>query len=313
MPKKAIIFLNMGAPRNLDEVEVFLHHMFNDKNIITVKSNLLRAYIASSIIRNHKEDAKSNYAKLGGVSPLVRNTEKLLERARAAFPDYHIVNIMRYTPPFAFEEVKWLQLKGVEEITVIPLYPHYSTTTVKSSLEDLHEALAKANYAPVMKIYTRFYKNENYNRAVIEEIRKALGEDEAKSYDLIFSAHSLPQKIIDNGDTYQKEVIEHVNILHDMLDAEDLSFRNIHLAYQSKLGPQKWLEPSLQSKLEELRNKKVIILPISFTLDNSETDYELDMEYREIAGALGFEHYKVAKCPNDAPLFIEAIREMVEC
>ncbi len=313
MPKKAIIFLNMGAPRNLDEVELFLHHMFNDKNIITVKSNLLRAWIASSIIRNHKEDAKSNYARLGGASPLVENTRKLLEKAQKAFPDCYVINIMRYTPPFAFEEVKWLQLKGVEEITVIPLYPHYSTTTVKSSLEDLYEALSAANFAPTMKIYTRFYKNEHYNLAIIEEIKKALGDESAGTYDLIFSAHSLPQSIIDKGDPYQKEVIEHVNILHDMLDAQKLHFRNIHLAYQSKLGKQKWLEPSLRSKLEELRNKKVIVFPISFTLDNSETDYELDMEYREIAEELGFEVYKTAKCPNDSELLIEAINSMAEC
>jgi ferrochelatase len=311
--QKAILFLNMGAPRNLDEVEVFLHNMFNDKNIITVKSNLLRAYIASSIIRNHKEDAKANYARIGGVSPLVKNTQKLLEKAQEAFEEYYVVNIMRYTHPFAFEEVKWLQLKGVTEIVVIPLYPHYSTTTTKSSLEDLYEALSKANFAPHMKVITRFYENRKYNQAIIEEIKNTIADECAKEYDLIFSAHSLPQKIIDNGDPYQKEVISHVNILQDMLHEQKLYFKNIHLAYQSKLGPQKWLEPSLQSKLEELRNKKVIIYPISFTLDNSETDYELDIEYREIAEELGFEEYRVAKCPNDSPLFIEAIRSMVEC
>ncbi len=310
--QKAIVFLNMGAPRNLDEVEVFLHHMFNDKNIITVKSNLLRAYIASSIIRNHKEDAKANYAQLGGASPLVEHTEAFLKRVRHMFPDYYVLNIMRYTPPFAFEEVKWLQLKGVEEITVIPLYPQYSTTTTKSSLQDFYAALERANYAPNLRIYSRFYKNRTYNQAVIARILEALGEETPEDFDLIFSAHSLPQKIIDNGDSYQKEIIDNVNILQQMLHDQEINFKNIHLAYQSKLGPQKWLEPSLEDKLRELRNKKVIIYPIAFALDNSETEYELDIEYREVAESLGFESYRVARCLNDSPLFIEAIKELVK-
>ena len=302
----------MGAPRNLDEVELFLHHMFTDKNIITVKSNLLRSYIASSIIRNHKEDAKANYARLGGASPLVSHTEAFLQKVREAFPDDYVVNIMRYTPPFAFEELKWLQLKGVEELVVIPLYPQYSTTTTKSSLEDLHAALDRANFAPNMRIFTRFYKNSTYNEAIIERIREAVEDEEPHDFDLIFSAHSLPQKIIDSGDPYQREIIENVNILQQMLHEKGIRFKNVHLAYQSKLGPQKWLEPSLESKLEELRNKKVLLYPIAFTLDNSETEYELEMEYREVAEKLGFEAYRVAKCLNDSQLFVKAIKELVE-
>lgn len=309
--QKAILFLNMGAPRNLDEVEVFLSNMFNDRNIITVKSDMLRAYIASSIIRKRKEEAKSNYAQLGGASPLVAETEKLLERVRERFPDRYVLNIMRYTPPFAFEELKWLQLKGVEDITVIPLYPHYSTTTTKSSLQDMHAALEKANYAPNMRIYTRFYKESAYNEAIIERIMEALGSDEANDFDLIFSAHSLPQKIIDNGDPYQKEIIENVDILQKRLFDRGIHFKNIHLAYQSKVGPQKWLDPSLDDKLRELRNKRVILYPISFTLDNSETDFELDIEYREIAEELGYEEYRVAKCLNDSPRFVDAIEKLV--
>ena len=309
--QKAILFLNMGAPRNLDEVEVFLSNMFNDRNIITVKSDMLRAYIASSIIRKRKEEAKSNYAQIGGASPLVAQTEKLLERVRERFPDRYVLNIMRYTPPFAFEELKWLQLKGVEEITVIPLYPHYSTTTTKSSLQDMHVALEEAKYAPNMRIYTRFFKESTYNEAIIERIMEALGSDDANDFDLIFSAHSLPQKIIDNGDPYQKEIIENVDILQKMLYERGVHFKNIHLAYQSKVGPQKWLDPSLDDKLRELRNRRVILYPISFTLDNSETDFELDIEYREIAEELGYEEYRVAKCLNDSPRFVDAIEKLV--
>ncbi len=313
MQKSAIVFLNMGAPRNPQEVELFLHNMFNDKNIITVKSNLLRAWIASRIIKHHKEEAIANYAKLGGVSPLVKNTDKLLAKVRAKYPDRHVVHIMRYTPPFAFEELKWLQLKGVTMLYVIPLYPHYSTTTTGSSLEDLHEALAKANYSPHLKIITRFYENARYNDAIIERIKEALGNETAENFDLIFSAHSLPQKIVDAGDPYEKEINAHVQLLKEKLTENHLHFRSVTLAYQSKVGKQKWLEPSLDSVLEKMRERNVLLFPISFILDNSETDFELHIEYEEIAKECGVARYRVARCPNDADHFVEAIDEMVRC
>lgn len=309
--KKALVFLNMGAPRNLDEVEVFLRNMFNDKNIITVRSNLLRSYIASRIIAGRKNEAKEGYAEIGGRSPLVAHTETFLALIKKAFPEYEVINIMRYTPPYALSEVKWLKAKGVEDITVIPLYAQYSTTTVKSSLEDFYEALAEAKYSPNLKVFSRFYKNRTYNQAIIEQIKQALQNREAQDFDLIFSAHSLPVKIIQDGDTYQKEIIENVEILSKMLSEQKINFKNIHLAYQSKVGPMAWLEPSLEDKLKEITHKKVIIYPISFILDNSETEFELDIEYKEVAEELGFEAYIVAKCLNENPLFIETVKELV--
>jgi ferrochelatase len=308
---KAIVFLNMGAPRDLDEVEVFLKNMFNDKNIITVKSNLLRKYIASKIVSAHKEGAKSNYKKLGGFSPLVKHTKTLLENIKKEFPEFEVINIMRYTPEFALPQVKWLKAKGVKDIILIPLYAQYSTTTTKSSIDDFHQALEEAKYLPNLKIIARFYKNKNYNKAIVEQIELALKDKNSKEFDLIFSAHSLPEKIIKDGDSYEKEIVENVDILKDILNKKGIDFNSIHLAYQSKVGDQKWLEPSLEDKLKDLNRDKVIIYPISFILDNSETEFELEMEYREVANELGYKEYIVANCLNDSRLFIETIKELV--
>ena len=300
----------MGAPKDHDEVELFLKNMFNDKNIITVKSNLLRKYIASKIINGRKTEAKESYDEIGGASPLIKHTETFLENVKKEFPEFEVINIMRYTPPYALSAAKWLKAKGVEDIIVIPLYPHYSTTTVKSSVDDFYEALSEAKYSPNLKIHSRFYKNKKYNQAIIEQIKSALENKDTKEYDLIFSAHSLPVKIIENGDTYQKEIIENVEILSHMLEEQNIEFKNLHLAYQSKVGPQSWIEPSLDNKLKSIINKKVIIYPISFILDNSETEFELDIEYREIAQNLGHTEYIVVKCLNESKLFIEAIKEL---
>jgi len=311
--KKAIVFLNMGAPRDLDEVEVFLKNMFYDKNIITVKSDLLRKYIASRIIAGRKSEAKESYEGIGGCSPLVKHTERFLENIKKEFPSYEVVNIMRYTPPYALSELKWLKAKNVTDLVVIPLYAQYSTTTVKSSLEDFYEALDEAKYTPNLKIYTRFYKNQNYNQAIIEQIKLALKDRDSKDFDLIFSAHSLPIKIIKNGDSYQKEIMENIDILTNMLEEQNIEFGDIHLAYQSKVGPMQWLEPSLEDKLKEIKNRKVVIYPISFILDNSETEFELDIEYREIAEELGYKEYIVASCLNESSHFIETIKELAKC
>ena len=121
----------------------------------------------------------------------------------------------------------------------------------------------------------------------------------------------MPQKIVKKGDPYEKEVTSHVQELSKILEEKNIKFANIHLAYQSKLGPVKWLEPSLEEKLKSLTNKKVLISPLSFTVDNSETEFELHIEYQEIAHNLGFEEYLVASCPNADTKFIEAIKEII--
>ncbi len=312
--KKAIVFLNMGAPRDLDEVGVFLKNMFNDKNIITVKKKFIRKIIATSIVATRSKEAKENYKKLGGFSPLVTQTQKLLEAVQKVYPEHIVINIMRYTPPFAQSELRWLKAKGVEDIVLFPLYPHYSTTTVKSSLEDFYETCDAINYHPNIKEIEPFYTNPLYNRTLLETIKAQIcsQKDDLSQMDIIFSAHSLPKKIICDGDCYKEQVERHAKLLKRMLRNEGLRFKDYHLAYQSKLGPVEWLSPSLGEKLQELESKRVLIVPISFVLDNSETEFELDLEYRIEAKGMQYEDYRVAKCPNDAPSFIALVKDLVE-
>ena len=314
MSKKAIIFLNMGAPRNLDEVSVFLKNMFNDKNIITVKKKILRKLIATSIVTTRSKEAKENYKKLGGFSPLVRQTQKLIDAVQKEYPEHIILNIMRYTPPFAEKELRWLKAKNVEEIVLFPLYPHYSTTTVKSSLEDFYETCEHINYQPKIQEINPFYTHPSYNRALLETIKDKINfqRDDLSQMDIIFSAHSLPKKIICDGDCYKEQIERHVKMMTRLLKQEDLRFKGYHLAYQSKLGPVEWLTPTLGEKLQELESKRVLIVPLSFVLDNSETEFELDIEYRIVAKELQYEEYRVAKCLNDHPLFIKTIKELIQ-
>ncbi len=307
--KKALVLLNMGGPNSLDEVELFLTNMFHDKNIITTKSNTLRSLISFMIVSTRKYEAQANYKKLGGKSPIVTYTKQLIEKLQLELKDTYVTYAMRYTPPFASDVVKKLKEKNIQEVLLLPLYPQYSTTTTKSSLEDFMEVVAPLNIE--VKSIKRFYKNRLYNELLVEKIEEQLKEKNSKEYELIFSAHSLPEKIVNKGDTYQKEIISHVALLKDILNEKGVYFKDIHIAYQSKLGPVKWLDPSLEEMLKALRSKKTIISPISFTLDNSETEYELSMEYKELADKLGFDDYLVAKCPNDSDKFIDVIKELV--
>ena len=299
----------MGGPNNLDEVEVFLKNMFNDKNIITVKSDFLRSFIAFMIVRSRKKEARSNYAMLGGKSPLVGYTKKLVKKLQLELKDTYVTYAMRYTPPYAKEVVEEFKQKNITEITLLPMYPHYSTTTTKSSLEDFKEA-CEGLHVKIFQV-DRFYENSLYNELLIDKIEESLENKNSKEFELIFSAHSLPQSIVDKGDTYQKEILLHVEQLKLVLQKRNFEFKNIHVAYQSKLGPVKWLEPSLEDKIKSLTCKKVIISPLSFTIDNSETEFELSIEYKEVAQELNFEEYLVAKCPNDSDKFIQSIKQIV--
>ena len=311
--KEAIILLNMGGPNNLDEVEMFLKNMFADKNILTMKSDSLRKFIGGMIVFNRVESSQEIYRHLGGKSPIVDHTKALVKKLQDRFENDVIVDFaMRYTPPFADEVIKKINQYAIEKIYLIPLYPQYSTTTTKSSLEDFEEHYHNSKADAILVEIKHFFENENYNKAIIQSIKDSVASSDYRDFDMVFSAHGLPQKIVDAGDVYQRHIEKHVEILKEMLASEGMSFHDVHLAYQSKVGPLEWLKPSLDDKLKTIRNRGVVVFPLAFTIDNSETDFELEVEYREIAEELGFKEYRVCRCPNDSDLFVDALIDIYQ-
>ena len=305
--KKALVLLNMGGARSKDELKMFLTNMFNDRNIITVKNDLIRKMIAYFIVSRRLDSAWENYKHIGNASPINPLTEKLVQKCNEQIEDYKVYQAMRYTPPFAQDVIKEILKDGITNILLLPLYPQFSTTTTKSSVQDF---IDYTPYSCKLEYIEEFYQNEKFNECIINEIISNV--EDASQYNLISSAHGLPQKIVDNGDPYEEQMNEHVEILKNMLEKKGVNFKSINLAYQSKVGPMKWLEPSLEDMLKNFKDQKVIIYPIAFIVDNSETDFELDIEYREIAHNLGIKEYKVCRCVNDSDDFIEAIKNIIK-
>ena len=304
---KALVLLNMGGARSKDELKLFLTNMFNDENILTMKNKKFRSFIASIIVSKRLDEAWENYNQIGGKSPLHDITNNLVIKLQKELKnEYFVTSVMRYTKPFASEVIQQLYEKNIQDVVLLPLYPQYSTTTTKSSVDDFIN-LAKLDFN--ITTIKPFFKDDLYNDAICDEISKQ--RDKHDDYYLIFSAHGLPQKIINNGDPYQKQIEEHTEILKDKLKQKGINFKGIYLAYQSKVGPMKWLTPSLDDMLTHFKNKKVIIYPIAFIIDNSETVFELNIEYKHIASNLGIKEYKVCNCVNDSDIFINSIKNII--
>ena len=302
--KKAVVLMNMGGPNNLDEVEVFLTNMFNDKYIIGVPQPI-RAMIGFLITNLRKKEAKKNYKKLGGMSPIIGHTKRLIRRLDKQI-DADVFYKMRYTPPFAKDVLE--KIKDYDEIYAIPMYPHYSSTTTKSSIEELEKWAKKLNVLAKIKTIDSYYADENYNKAIVQRIKESLKGERSEEFELIFSAHGLTQRTVDKGDPYQKHILANVECAKKELEVQGIKFNNIHVAYQSRLGPLEWLRPYMDDKLKQMKDKKVIVYPISFTVDNSETQFELDIEYKEIAHEVGIKDYRVAKALNNNEYFIESLK-----
>ncbi len=303
--KKALVLLNMGGARNKEELGTFLRNMFNDKNILGISNDTIRSMVASLIVMMRHDKAWENYEQIGGSSPLHNLTDKLVKKLQDLLPDYFVTTAMRYTSPFAQTAIARIKEQGIKDITLLPLYPQYSTTTTKSSIDDFMEHIENNTFN--IEVIEPFYKNEKYNQIICDEIIKV--QSKYSDYHLIFSAHGLPEKIIKKGDPYQKQIEEHVELLKEQLSTLNAPLKSINLAYQSKVGPMKWIEPSLEQSLKYLKGQKVIIYPLSFIVDNSETVFELAIEYEEIAKELGVKEYKVCSCVNDN--FCEAVKELV--
>ena len=292
---KAVFLMNMGGARDEKELKQFLYNMFKDKRII---SSPIRHILAPVISTLRYKKVWQTYEMIGG-SPIYKHTENLINKLNEKL-DIPVFSVMRYTSPRANEVIK---KNNITEALLFPLYPQFSTTTTLSSFDDVKGIKTQ-------KI-ERFYKEKKFNEAVIEKIVEGLADWKNEDVNLIFSAHGLPQKIVDAGDSYEKEINEHVEILSQMLKEKEFNFKSINLAYQSKVGPMKWLEPSLDETLKKFKNQKVLVYPISFIIDNSETDLELGIEYAHQAEKLNID-YRVSKVLNDSDKFVEFLEDKIK-
>ncbi len=304
--EKAVILMNMGGASNLDEIEVFMRNMFNDYRIIGAPP-FIRSRLSEYITKSRLPEVRENYMQIGGGSPLLDITRSIQAKLQERIDDAIVEVIMRYTPPFADEVLTRLKKLGVKKLYLIPMYPQFSTTTTASSIEDIRECAKKIGYHPTIVSLLDYYDFEPYLDCVEEIIISKVKDIDTSGINLVFSAHGLPVSVIKKGDPYKKQVEAEVKLHSKRLKEKGVVFNQIHLAYQSKVGPMKWLTPSLERMLEEIKNRKVLIYPISFTVDNSETLFELDIEYKEVAESLGFEFYEVCGCPNDSESFVRVL------
>ncbi len=305
MKMRLVLFLNMGGASSLEECELFLKNMFNDPYILDIKNAFLRKTLALIISKLRLKTMQENYKRIGGKSPLnelsLSLCEKLNLKCKERDWSFDFVNL--YVRPFAREVLQKYKLTQEDELVLFPLYPHHSRTTVVSALELLKREFKSLKLKTELKTIRVFYKNRLYNEAIANDILRAK-EDFSEARSLIFSAHSLPVSVIKKGDLYEKQIVEHTELLKEKLKNH---FDEFILAYQSKLGPIKWLEPSTGSVLAGLKNK-ALIYPLSFCIDCSESVFELELEYRKLAK----QDYRVVSCLNDSEAFMSFILAYLE-
>ena len=285
--------------------------MFSDKNILPTNP-VTRALVRKIIITKRLDEAKESYEELGGKSPLSGLTQKLIAQIKNKL-DMPVYAAMRYVPPFATDALIKCKEKGIEEILLFPLYPQYSTTTTLSSYQDIVARCEAMDYHPkITMLACQYYDDIDYIQANVAQIEKAIGAKNSSEYDLLLSAHGLPMSIIKAGDPYQRQVESNVSAIKTLLALKGIQFNEVKLVYQSKVGSAAWLEPNLVDVLRNPTNRKVLIYPLAFTIDNSETLFELDIEHREIAEKVRYDDYIVAECMNDSDAFVDLIMKYLD-
>ena len=325
--KAAVILLNMGGPTDISGVEGFLRRIFADPLILRIKNSFVRKMVGSLIINKRLESVKQNYMQIGGCSPLPAHTFALCQQLSKLDSSKIFTYAMRYTPPFARDVLQDLQAKGVQDIVLFSMYPQFSTTTTQSSLLDIYENLKALSYAPRVSVIDEYHAHtplyELIADTVIHTLEHAKSAQDFSSpapnshrnpadFTLLLSAHSLPQKIVDSGDPYARQCEKGVEILTEVLESRGVHFANIELAYQSKVGPMRWLNPFTSDVISHAGGKRLIVYPLAFTIDNSETDYELNIQYRELAAESGVLEYLVCPCLNASEGFARMICALVE-
>lgn len=308
--KIGVVLLNLGGPEKPADVEPFLYNLFSDRKIIRLGPAYLQKPIARLIAWRRAPKSRAAYRQIGGGSPLGRITSaqgRALEEALQKTGVFQAVVAMRYWQPSARQALAQLAANGVDRIVALPLYPHYSKATTGSSLDDLHDAAASFSSAFAITAIREWPEQPRYIEALAAVIRDGLQRFPAGDVQVVYSAHSLPKKFIEEGDPYLDHIRRTISAVEGITGAAG------RLCFQSRSGPVEWLAPSTPEMLEQLAAegcRHILMVPVSFVSDHVETLYEIDILYREMAEKLGM-NLRRSESLNTGPRFIAALREMV--
>jgi ferrochelatase len=309
--KIAIILFNLGGPDSLDAVQPFLRNLFGDPAILRLPA-LIRRPLASFLARRRTAKARGIYAKIGGSSPILGQTEaqaRALEEALGQDDgeghEWRGYVCMRYWHPMTGAVVRSVERFAPDRIVLLPLYPQFSTTTTASSFKAWNDA---ATSKVPTKIIESYPTEPGFIAASVALVRQGLADAGTGPKRVLFSAHGLPERVIKAGDPYQAQVEQTAKAITDAIGGLDWS-----ICYQSRVGPLKWIGPSTDAEIRRAGADKVsvVVYPLSFVSEHSETLVELDIDYRHLAAEAGIPTYIRVPAVGTHPLFIEGLARLV--
>ncbi|MGA9769699.1 MAG: ferrochelatase [Blastocatellia bacterium] len=314
-----VLLFNLGGPDTLDDVRPFLFNLFADPDIIRLPWRALQKPLAWFISTQRHKKSRGYYEKIGGGSPLRRITDEQARALEGALKSRGI-NVrayvgMRYWNPFIEEALEEIRRDQITHLVVLPLYPQFSVSSTGSSLNRMNALAGKSGHNfPRTSVICRWEDDENYITALAAGISETLtrfpDQDPARAH-IVFSAHSIPVRYVTEGDPYLDQTKRTVELVMERLGKD----RPHTLSFQSKVGPVEWLTPATDATIRKLAGEGVsqlLLVPVSFVSEHSETLYEMDILYREVADEAGIKHYLRVPAMNCREDFITALAILVE-
>ncbi len=315
----AVVLFQLGGPDTLDAVEPFLYNLFCDPDIIDVPGAfLIRKMLARLISSRRAPRVRELYRRIGGGSPILAQTTLQANRLREVLETrgypLSVYIAMRYWHPMTEEVYGRILDDGVKEVVLLPLYPQYSKATTGSSMKEWARIVRASQRDKLsVKAVESYYDNPLYVGALVQNINTSIAKvpaDERGKVHLVFSAHGTPMKLVREGDPYS----EHIEKTYQLVVKNGNFGLPHHLCFQSKIGPQRWLEPSLTGMIKNLASQKVshiIVVPMAFVTEHIETLSEINIEAREEAGALGIEYFDMMPALIAGEKFIACLADLV--
>lgn len=316
MARIGVVLFNLGGPDSLQAVRPFLYNLFSDPAILRLPA-VLRPVLAAFIAYRRAKVARGIYAQIGGCSPILELTQQqaeALQRRLAARQDdpVKVVIAMRYWHPMSDAAARELAAFKPDQIVLLPLYPQFSTTTTASSLNAWTEAAANAGISAPTRAICCYPDADGLIDALAAGVTAGLREvPQGQTVRVLFSAHGLPKRVIEQGDPYQAQVEATAAATAARLALDGLDWT---ICYQSRVGPLEWIGPSVDAELARAGRDRVavVLVPIAFVSEHSETLVELDIEARAEAARLGVPVFVRVPTVSTAPAFIEGLAAMVE-